>query len=86
MRRWILPPIGFELGFARSAGADAAAELRHGLAPPGQPRQHVLKLRQLHLQLALPCPCVARKDVEDQLCAVQHAARQSRFKIAQLRG
>ena len=39
----------FQLRFARSARADAAAQLRHRLAPSGKPRQHVLKLRQLHL-------------------------------------
>jgi hypothetical protein len=81
-----LPPVGFQLGFAGSAGADAAAQLRHGFALAGQPRQHVLKLRQLHLQLALAGPCVAGKNIQDQLRAVQHAAGQRRLKIAQLRG
>ncbi len=78
--------IGFELGFAGTAGADAAAQLRHGFAAAGEARQHVLKLRQLNLQLPLARACVARKDVEDELCAVEHAARKRGFKIAQLRG
>ncbi len=80
------PPIGLQFGFARAARADAAAQLRHRFAPPGQPRQHVLKLRQLHLQLALAGPRMARKNVQDQLRPVQHPARQRRLKIAQLGG
>ncbi len=78
--------IGFELGFAGSAGADAAAQLRHGFAAAGEARQHVFELRQLHLQLALAGAGVAGKDVEDQLRAIEHAARQSGLKVAQLRG
>ena len=78
--------VGFELRLAGSAGADAAAQLRHGFAAPGQPRQHVFKLRQLHLQLALAGARVAGKDVEDQLRPVEHAARQRGLKVAQLRG
>ena len=70
--------VGFELRFAGAAGADAAAQLRHGFASPGQPRQHVLELRQLHLQLAFAGAGVARKNVEDELRAVEHAARQAR--------
>ena len=78
--------IGFKLRFAGSAGADAAAQLRHGFAASGQPRQHVLKLRQLHLQLAFARARVAGKDVEDQLRSVEHAAGKRRLKVAQLRG
>jgi hypothetical protein len=53
--------------------------------PAGQPRQHVLKLRQLHLQLPLAGARVAGKNVQNQLRAVQHAAGKRRLKIAQLR-
>ncbi len=81
-----LPPVGFQLGFAGAAGADAAAQLRHGLALAGEPRQHVLKLRQLHLQLALAGAGVAGKDVQNQLRAVQHPAGQRGLKVAQLGG
>ena len=81
-----LPAIGFKLGFAGPARADAAAQLRHGFAAPGQPRQHVFELRQLHLQLALACTGVAGEDVEDQLRPVEHAARQRSLEVAQLRG
>jgi hypothetical protein len=44
-----LPAVGFELCFAWTAGADPAAELRHLHAMAGQPRHHVLQLRQFHL-------------------------------------
>ena len=78
--------IGFELGFAGPASADAAAELRHGFAAAGEPRQHVFKLSELHLELALARAGVARKDVEDELRAIEDATGQRGFKVAQLRG
>ena len=78
--------IGFELGFAGPASADAAAELRHGFAAASEARQHVFELGQLHLELALARARVAGKNVEDELGAVEDAAGESRFKVAQLRG
>ena len=81
-----LAAVGFELGLARSAGANAAAELRHLRAAPGQPRQHVLKLRQFHLELAFTGARVAGKDVENQLGAIDHAAVELALQIAQLGG
>ena len=79
-----LPPIRFEFGFARSACADTAAQLRHRLALAAQPRQHVLQLRQLHLQLPFAGACMAGEDVQNQLRSVQYAARQCGFQVAQL--
>ena len=78
--------IGFKLGFSWSAGADAATELRHGFAAPGEAGEHVFELRQLHLQLAFAGAGVAGEDVEDQLGAVKHAAGKRGLKVAQLRG
>ena len=78
--------IGFELRFARSARTDAAAELRHGFAAAGKAGQHVFELRELNLQLAFARAGVASKDVEDELRAVEHAARQRGLEVAQLRG
>ena len=78
------PPVRLQLGFARSPGSNSAAKLRHRLAPARQAWQHVLKLRQLHLKLALARPCVARKNVQDQLCPVKHPAGQRRIQVAQL--
>ena len=85
MRRYDFPPIGFKLGFTGTARADAAAELRHLHAAPGQTRQHVLQLRQFHLQLAFPRARVPRKNVEDQLRAVDHPPLDDFFDIALLR-
>jgi hypothetical protein len=61
MRRLIC----LQLRLARPARADAAAQLRHCLAAAGKPRQLVLQLRQLNLQLALAGARVAGKDVQD---------------------
>src|SRR6185437_7334207 len=57
--------VGFKLRFAGASGSDAAAKLRHGFAPSGKARKHVLELRQLYLQLAFPCPRMPRKNVQD---------------------
>ena len=50
-----------------------------------QPRQAVLHLRQLHLQLALGALRAGGKDVEDQRRAVDDAHAQRVFQIALLR-
>ena len=78
--------VGFKLGFPRSTGADSAAKLRHGLAPAGEARQQVLKLRQFHLELTLAGAGVAGKDVEDDLGAVENAKLERGLQVAQLRG
>ena len=67
-----LATVDLELRLARAAGADAAAEPRHGGAAPGQARKHVAKLRQFHLQPALARARAAREDIEDQLGPVDH--------------
>ena len=79
------PAIGFELGFARAPGADAAAQLRHFYSASAQAGQHVLQLRQLHLQLAFPRLGVFRKNIEDELGAVNHPGVDQFFNIALLR-
>ena len=66
--------VGLELGLARPARADPAAEARHGGAFAHQPRQRVAQLGELHLQLALARASVAGEHVEDELGAVEHAA------------
>ena len=80
-----LPAVGFKLRFTGTAGANAAAELRHLHAAPGQPRQQILQLRQLHLQLAFSRARVPRKNVENQLRAVDHPPVNYFFNIALLR-
>src|SRR5580704_2710100 len=61
------PPVGFEFLFARSACADSAAEPRKLFAASREPRQQIIQLRQLHLQLTFARPRVARKNIEDEL-------------------
>jgi len=81
-----LAPVGFKLGFAGAAGADAAAELGHGFAAAGEAREHVFKLREFDLELALAGAGVAGEDVEDQLGSVEDAAGKRGLEIAQLGG
>jgi hypothetical protein len=80
-----LSPVGLQLSFARSASADAAAELRHFHAAPRQPRQHVFELGQFHLQLAFTSAGVARKNIENQLRAIDDARVDHALNIALLR-
>ena len=78
--------VGFELGFAGTARADAAAQPRHRRAVPGQPRQQIVQLRQLHLQLAFPRARPPRENIQDQLGPVEHLDVQRPLQIALLRG
>ena len=56
------PLVGFEFLFARPARPDSAAEPRKLDALAREPRQHVIQLRQLHLQLAFTaCGHAAQK-------------------------
>ena len=74
------------LRFARTAGADAAAQARHRRAVAGQPRQQVVQLRQLHLQLAFARAGAAGEDIEDQLRAVEDLDIERLLQIALLGG
>src|SRR5262249_53443501 len=64
------PAVGLELRLPRSACADAPAQALEVLPHPAHPRQVVLQLRKLDLELALGADRVLREDVEDQLCPV----------------
>ena len=55
------------------------------VARPDQPRQQVLQLRELDLQLAFARPRAPREDVEDQLRAVDDLAADLLFDLPQLR-
>ena len=79
------PAVGLELGFARPARADAAAEPRQRRAGAHQPRQQIFQLRKLHLQLALACLRAAREDIKDQLCAVDDLTADPFFDLPELR-
>ena len=52
---------------------------------PGEPRQQVVELRQLHLQPALPRARAPREDVEDELRAVERLAADRLLDVALLR-
>ncbi len=80
-----LAAVGLELGFARSAGADSAAQLRHFHAPSGQSRQHIFELRQFHLQLAFTGSGMAREDIQNQLRPIDDAGVNNALDIALLR-
>ena len=55
------------------------------VARADEPRQQVLQLRELDLQLAFARPGAAREDVEDQLRAVDDLAAERLLEVAQLR-
>ena len=79
------PPIHFELRFARAARADAAGLARQVVPHPRQPREQILQLRQLDLQSAFAAARALRENIEDQLRAIEHLAREQVFQIASLR-
>jgi len=71
------PPVGLELALTGAAGPDpgaegarAAPETLEVLPHPAHPRQVVLELGELDLELPLSRDGVLREDVEDQLGAV----------------
>jgi len=80
-----LAAVGLKLCFTGAARSDAAAELRHLDASPGQPRQQVLQLREFHLQLAFTRARVPGKDIEDQLRAVDDARLDFALQVPKLR-
>jgi hypothetical protein len=53
---------------------------------PGEARQHVLELRQLHLEPCFARARAPREDVEDQLGAVHHLDPELLLEIPHLRG
>ena len=70
------PPVGLELGLARPAQSDTAADARQVGPHPREPREQVLELRQLDLHLRLGRARAGREDVEDHLGAIHHAHRE----------
>jgi hypothetical protein len=80
------PAIGLELLLAWAARANAAAQAREILIASRKARQQIIKLRQLDLELAFAAPRMARKNVENQLGAVNNAAVEAPLEIALLYG
>ena len=79
-----VPAIDFELGFARAARADAAAEARQPVAGSDEPRHQVLQLRELDLELAFARAGPPREDIEDQLRAIEDGDVRRLLEVAQL--
>lgn len=77
-------PVILELLLTRSACADAAAETRQHGPATRQPRQEIVQLRQLHLQLPFAAARPASKNVEDELRAVDNPQVERLFEIAKL--
>ena len=77
--------VGFQFLFAGAARADAAGLPGKFFGASGEPRQHVIELGEFDLQLPFPAARVPRKNIEDQLRAVDHAAFGAGFQVAQLR-
>jgi hypothetical protein len=80
------PAVRLELRLAGAAHADAAAELLEVRPHARQPRQHVLQLRELHLELGLVRPRARGEDVEDQLGPVHHPDADRLLHVLPLRG
>ncbi len=59
---------------------------RHLRSAPGQPRQQIIQLRQLHLQLSFARAGAARENIQDQLRPVQNLAVERALQIAKLGG
>ena len=76
--------VGFEFLFAGTSRADAAAQPRKLRTGSGQSRQQIVQLRQFHLQLSLAAARVARKNIQDQLRAIDHAPLHASLQIALL--
>src|ERR1700722_8249396 len=91
--------VGFEFFFAGTANTDAtcattrtarpasaalAAKARHRGTLSGEARQHVVELCKLDLELAFTASCVLRKDIEDELRAINHATLGCLFDVALL--
>lgn len=76
--------VGLELRLARSPGTDTAAQPRQGHTGANQPRQQILELRQLDLQLTFPRPGTRGKNVQDELRPVEYPAVKHAFEVAQL--
>jgi hypothetical protein len=76
--------VRFELGFARSAQADAALLALEVGPAAGQAGGKMRELGELHLQLAFGAARAQREDVENEARAVDHAALELFLEVALL--
>ena len=81
-----LAAIHLELALALAAAHANAALLPRQVRPEArQPRQQVVQLRQLHLELAFTRAGALGEDVENQRCAVENLALENLLEVAALR-
>jgi hypothetical protein len=78
------PPVRLQLRLARAAEPDPTADSREVGPHPRQPRQQVLQLRQLHLELGLGAAGSGREDVENDLGPVHHPSTELALEIGPL--
>src|SRR5690606_2315395 len=79
------PPVGFQLGLARSAQADPALlplEVTPAMLEAGR---EMLQLRELDLELALVTARALRKDVQNETGPIDDSALQPQLEVALLR-
>ena len=84
-------PVRLDLGLARAPGADAAIDAAGAEAlevgpEAAHPREVVLELRELDLELALGRVRVVGEDVEDHGRAVDHRHVERRLEVRSWRG
>ena len=77
-------PVCLDLGLAGAPGTDSAAEALEVRPQPPHPRQVVLELRQLDLELALGTVGVGGEDVENDRRPVDHRHTECRLEVALL--
>src|SRR5437868_5586998 len=77
--------VDFQLRLSRTARADAAGLPREVVPHASEARQQILQLRQLNLQAPLPTARALRKNVENELGAIEHLAGKQVLQIAPLR-
>src|SRR5690349_19974857 len=76
--------IRFQLLLARSASTDRSSQSGKVVAASRQPRQQIIELRELHLELSFTRMRVRSEDVENMLCAVSYGASDALLHIAKL--
>src|SRR6266487_5882780 len=76
--------IDFQLCFAGTARADSTRLARKVMPHASQSRQKILQLRELDLQPALAAAGALRENVENQLGAIKHLAREQILEVASL--
>jgi hypothetical protein len=78
--------VGLQFLLARTAGSDTTAEPGKLRSGPSEPRQKIIQLGQLDLQLSLAAARVPREDVQDELGAINNATVRPALQIALLHG